>query len=72
MAPQALAAQPASPPSATPANEGALLLEARRALDGDPARALELVREHARQFPNSQLAPERARIEAEAAKRSPR
>ena len=60
---------PASPPSATPANEGALLLEARRALGDDPARALELVREHERRFPNSQLAPERARIEAEAAKR---
>ncbi len=65
-------AQPASPPSAAPTNEGALLLEARRALEDDPARALELVREHERQFPNSQLAPERARIEAEAAKRSPR
>jgi hypothetical protein len=71
-APQAPIAQPASPRSATPADEGALLLEARRALDNDAARALELVREHERQFPNSQLAPERARIEAEAAKRSPR
>jgi hypothetical protein len=71
-APQAPIAQPVSPPSATPADEGALLLEARRALENDAARALELVREHERQFPNSQLAPERARIEAEAAKRSPR
>jgi hypothetical protein len=71
-APQAPIAQPLSPPSAIPANEGALLLEARRALEDDPARALELVRQHERQFPNSQLAPERARIEAEAAKRSPR
>jgi hypothetical protein len=59
-----------SPPSATPANEGALLLEARRALENDPARAQELVREHEKQFPNSQLAHERARIEAEATKRS--
>ncbi len=71
-APQAPIAQPAWPPSATPADEGALLLEARRALENDAVRALELVREHERQFPNSQLAPERARIEAEAAKRSPR
>jgi hypothetical protein len=62
---------PPSAPSATPANEGALLLEARRALEDDPARALELVRVHEQQFPNSQLAPERARIEAEAAKRGP-
>jgi hypothetical protein len=58
--------------SGAPANEGALLLEARRALDDDPARALELVHEHGRQFPNSQLAPERARIEAEAATRGAR
>jgi hypothetical protein len=71
-APQAAIAQPASPPSATSADEGALLLEARRAIENDAARALELVREHERQFPNSQLAPERARIQAEAAKRSPR
>jgi hypothetical protein len=64
---------PAVPPSsATPANEGALLLQARRALEDDPARALELVREHEKRFPNSQLAPERARIEAEATKRSSR
>jgi len=70
--PQAAIAQPASPPSTSPAAEGALLLEARRALENDAARALELVREHERQFPNSQLAPERARIEAEAAKRGPR
>ena len=70
--PQAPIAEPGSPTSAAPANEGALLLAARRALEDDPARALELVREHERQFPNSQLAPERARIEAEAAKRSPR
>jgi hypothetical protein len=61
-----------APRSATPANEGALLLEARRVLQDDPARAMELVHQHERQFPNSQLAPERARIEAEAAKRSPR
>jgi hypothetical protein len=56
----------------SPADEGALLLEARRALENDPARALELVREHEKQFPNSQLGPERARIEAQATKRIPR
>jgi hypothetical protein len=69
-APQAPIARPASPPSVAPAKEGALLLEARRALGDDPVRALELIHEHERQFPNSQLAPERAQIEAEAAKRS--
>jgi len=46
--------------------EGTLLLEARRALPRDPTRALELVRQHAREFPTSQLAPERERIAAEA------
>jgi hypothetical protein len=63
-------AQPAPRPSVAPATpvsrEGALLLEARAALEHDPARALALVREHERQFPDSQLAPERARIAAEA------
>jgi hypothetical protein len=60
---------PSAAASSNPANEGALLLEARAVLESDPARALELVRQHERQFPNSQLAPERARIEAEATKR---
>jgi hypothetical protein len=54
-----------SPPSA---NEGALLLQARRVLVSDPARALALVQEHANEFPRSQLAPERDRIAAEARK----
>jgi hypothetical protein len=49
--------------------EGALLLEARRALGADPARALTLVRAHALEFPKSQLGPERARIAAEARQR---
>jgi hypothetical protein len=63
---------PSAAPSASsgPApTEGALLLEARRILDSDPARALALVRACEEQFPNSQLAPERARIAAEAQKR---
>jgi hypothetical protein len=49
--------------------EGLLLLEARKALDKDPARALALVKAHRGDFPNSQLAPERNRIEAEAHRR---
>ena len=65
--PARLAPLPSS--SATPISEGALLLEARRALDRDPALAAALVRAHQRQFPDSQLAPERARIAAEASKR---
>jgi hypothetical protein len=56
-----------APPS--PPREGTLLLEARRALATDPARALDLVEAHAREFPNSQLTPERERIRAEAEKR---
>ena len=57
-------------PSASPgAREGALLLEARRVLDSNPARAIALVHAHEKEFPQSQLAPERARILAEAANR---
>jgi hypothetical protein len=60
-------------PSAADANpsprEGALLLEARRALGTDPARALALVREHEQEFPRSQLERERRRIAAEARQR---
>jgi hypothetical protein len=39
-------------------------------LDTDPARAIALVHAHEREFPQSQLAPERARILAEATDRS--
>jgi hypothetical protein len=46
-----------------------LLLEARRALDTDPARSLALVRQHQLEFPESQLAPEAARIASEANRR---
>jgi hypothetical protein len=49
--------------------EGLLLLEARRALDTDPARSLALIRLHEQEFPASQLAPERARISGEANRR---
>jgi hypothetical protein len=49
-----------------------LLLEARRMVDTDPARALALVQVHEREFPNSQLARERARLAAEARRRSAR
>jgi hypothetical protein len=70
----------ATPPAATAARsrpasdapsprEGALLLEARRALDTDPARALALVQAHRAEFPQSQLGPERAHIAGEARRR---
>ena len=58
----------ASPPSP---REGLLLMQARQALDSDPARALELVLAHERQFPRSQLAPERATLRREALARMP-
>ena len=71
--PKAPTAPPPSASALTPGaptvREGALLLEARRALDSDPARALSLVHEHEQEFPTSQLAPERFRIEREATKR---
>jgi hypothetical protein len=46
--------------------EGLLLLQARRALPADPARALQLTGQHSREFPSSQLAYERQQIEREA------
>jgi hypothetical protein len=55
-----------SAPSAPSPREGLLLLQARQALDHDPARALALVRQHEQEFPNSQLAPERAKLLKEA------
>jgi hypothetical protein len=57
--PQGPASGGAEPPSP---REGLLLLQAREALEEDPARALELVKAHERQFPHSQLAPERATL----------
>jgi hypothetical protein len=49
--------------------EGARLLQARRALAADPARALAFVHAHQQEFPSSQLRPERERIAAEARQR---
>jgi hypothetical protein len=62
-------AHPATAHAAPSAREGLLLLQARQALDTDPARALSLVRQHEREFPQSQLAGDRARIAALAARR---
>lgn len=50
--------------------EGLLLLQARQALERDPARALDLVRQHEREFPNSQLAPERDKLRRDAEARA--
>lgn len=63
-------ALPSAPPSvAQPKREGVLLLEARKIVEKDPARALALVRAHELEFPKSQLAPERKSIELEALRR---
>jgi hypothetical protein len=67
--PSSPSASPTPPVAAIPEAEGTLLLQAREALETDPARARALVREHEKRFPQSQLAPERARIAAEAANR---
>jgi len=48
------------------AEESALLEQARRALGSAPSAALSRVREHARRFPDGQLAAERSLIEVEA------
>lgn len=50
--------------------EGLLLLQARQALERDSARALDLVRQHEREFPQSQLAPERDKLRSEAEARA--
>ncbi len=69
-APPVSASAASAPVSAPPTiREGALLLDARRSLDSDPARSLALVQQHQKEFPTSQLAPERSRIEQEARKR---
>ncbi|APR88596.1 Endoglucanase E-4 precursor [Minicystis rosea] len=69
--PKPLASAPATPLPSTSAaaptpREGLLLLRARQALDADPARALSLVEQHEREFPNSQLAPERSALRRQA------
>jgi hypothetical protein len=57
----------APPTSADQApTEGALLLQARRAMASDPARALALTDEHARRFPSGDLGPEREVLAIEA------
>jgi hypothetical protein len=62
----AVASSIPEPPSP---REGLLLLQARQALESDPARALSLIRQHEREFPNSQLGPERAKLLEDAQKR---
>jgi hypothetical protein len=69
-APQRALPRPAPPPSADAVTrEGAMLLEARRVLDTDPAKALALVKKCEMDFPNSQLYPERQRIAQQAKQR---
>jgi hypothetical protein len=46
--------------------EGALLLQARRAMPSDPAKALALTNEHVRRFPSGDLEPEREVLAIEA------
>jgi hypothetical protein len=60
----------AGQPNVPSPREGTLLLQARRMLDTDPVQALVLVQVHEKEFPRSQLALERARIAAEARRRS--
>jgi len=65
-APQAPAATTAPARPGGLAEESLLLERARRALNGQPAQALTLVREHATRFPRGQLASERNLVELEA------
>jgi hypothetical protein len=63
--PSRVAPKPA--PSAQPSpREGLLLLQARQSLESDPQRTLDLVRQHEREFPQSQLMPEREKLRADA------
>jgi len=68
--PKSPPAKGTSPPTPSP-REGLLLLQARQALDSDPAKALALIRQHERDFPNSQLAPERKKLLAAILARKP-
>jgi len=62
-----VASKPPSP------REGLLLLQARQRLaNDDPQGALDLVRQHERDFPKSQLAPERVKLAEEARGRGAR
>jgi hypothetical protein len=60
------ASLPAASAAAPSPREGLLLLRARQVLEADPARALELLAQHEREFPKSQLAPERATLRRQA------
>jgi hypothetical protein len=64
--PSATATATTTPAAIAPSSprEGLLLLRARAVLTSDPSRALAFVREHAAEFPDSQLAPEREKIRA--------
>lgn len=64
--PQGLRQREAAPPAVDADDELALLEEARRTLDTDPAAALALTDEHARRFPRPTLAQERERLAIEA------
>jgi hypothetical protein len=57
---------PAPTATATSPREGLLLLQARQALATDPQRALDLVKQHEREFPKSQLTPERNKLREDA------
>jgi hypothetical protein len=57
---------PAPTVTATSPREGLLLLQARQALANDPQRALDLVEQHEREFPKSQLTPERSKLREDA------
>ncbi len=63
-----IVAQPprASPPAAEAESEAQLLLRARRALSTSASRAIELVREHERQFPHAEHVEEREALRVEA------
>jgi len=62
-APTKSAAPVATAPSP---REGMLLLQARQSLASDPQHTLDLIRAHEREFPVSQLQPERDKLRADA------
>jgi len=68
VAPHSIATVEPAPIAPAPPSprEGLLLLKARQKLGSDPQAALELVRQHEREFPKSQLAHERETIKGEA------
>jgi hypothetical protein len=68
-APPAPPKSAASPSTSAAPNDGALLLEARRALNGSPSEALALTQQHAKLFPKSALSAERESIAIDALSR---